>query len=191
MAFIVNAGAVGQRLVIPHWKKDKQWADRFMPEIKGILGLYLIGEAPYEEDATRNTDLIVLRMEAVRIGVRVRKTYYEKEYPYEFTIRTSRPSGAKTELTKMVEGWGQYFFYGFSDTAGQRLSSWCLLDMNKFRLWLNRHLFHNGGKMPGIAKSNGDKSSDFRAFNRNEIEKLHPGFIVGKLLPPKQTAGTT
>ena len=55
-----------------NWKNDKRWSDRFLPEIKGIIGTHLITEPPYEEDAERNTDLMVLRL-AIRIGCRVRK----------------------------------------------------------------------------------------------------------------------
>ena len=97
------------------WQKDKRWSDRFLPEIKRILGEHLISEPPIEEDAERNTDLMVLRLDAVRIGCRVRKYEYLKQYGDEFTIRAGRPTGAKTELTKIIEGWGNYFFYGFSD----------------------------------------------------------------------------
>lgn len=42
-------------------------------EIKSVLGMRLIGEPPIEEDRERNTDLIVLKMEAVRVGCRIRE----------------------------------------------------------------------------------------------------------------------
>ena len=59
-----------------NWEQDKRWSDRFLPEIKRILGEHLIAEPPVEEDAERNTDLIVLRLDAVRIACRVRKFQY-------------------------------------------------------------------------------------------------------------------
>ena len=31
------------------WKTDKRWSDKFLPEIKSILGMRLIGEASVEE----------------------------------------------------------------------------------------------------------------------------------------------
>src|SRR4030042_5530071 len=105
------------------WGRDKQWSDRFIPEIKGILGQYLIGEAK-EEDQERNTDLIVLKMEVVRVACRIRKYEYIIKYGDEFTIRSSRPSGAKTELTKILEGWGNYLFYGFSNEHENQLYKW-------------------------------------------------------------------
>ena len=116
------------------WKADKRWSDRFLPEIKAILGTHLIGEPPVEEDAERNTDLMVLKMEAVRIGCRIRRHKYLVAFGNEFTIRAGRPSGAKTELAKIVEGWGDYFFYGFSNAEHHELAAWFLGDLRVFRL---------------------------------------------------------
>ena len=147
------------------WQRDKKWADKFLPEIKSILGRYLIGEAPREEDAEHNTDLIVLKMDAVRIGCRMRKYDYLIMYGDEFTIRSGRPSGMKTELTKIIEGWGDYFFYGFSDADETQIARWTLADMKVFRLWYNRKLARaKSMSFPGIKKDNSDGSSSFVAF---------------------------
>ncbi len=159
-----------------NFKIDKKWSDRFLPEIKPILGLHLIGEPPLEEDMERNTDLIVLKMDSVRIGCRIRKHNYIYKYGNEFTIRKSRPSGNKSELAKVIEGWGDYLFYGFSDENEEKLHSWILGDLKVFRLWFNRQILKLG-KMPGIYKNNTDNSSDFIAFNINE---LPDNFIIGK-----------
>jgi len=146
------------------WKDDKRWSDRFLPEIKSILGRHLIGEPAREEDAERNTDLIVLRMEAVRIACRVRRHDYLAKYADEFTIREGRPSGTKTELTKIVEGWGDFFFYGFADEPEIALARWTLANLKVFRLWFMQHLAAHGGKLPGTQQANKDGSSWFRAF---------------------------
>jgi hypothetical protein len=151
---------------VQQWQADKRWYDRFIPEIKGILGVHLIGEPPMEEDAERNTDLMVLKLDAVRIGCRIRKHQYAARYGSEFTIRAGRPSGTKTELTKIIEGWGDYFFYGFSDPDEYSLSAWVLLDLKMFRSWFVRELSKlPPGQFPGIAKNNTDTSSNFAAFN--------------------------
>jgi hypothetical protein len=155
------------------WKEDKRWSDKFLPEIKQILGLYLIGEPPIEEDSERNTDLIVLKMEAVRIACRIRRYEYFSKYPNEITIREGRPSGTKTELTKIIEGWGDYFFYGFSDESEENLVLWRLCDLKAFRIWLMRYLCEFK-KLPGIPKNNIDNSSSFRAFDADII----PNFII-------------
>ena len=63
-----------------------------------------------------------------------------KQYGSEFTIRAGRPSGAKTELTKIIEGWGDYFFYGFADPTEIYLAQWLIGSLNAFRLWHSREL---------------------------------------------------
>jgi len=151
------------------WETDKKWSDTFIPEIKGILGLHLIGEPSVEDDQERNTDLIVLRMEAVRIGCRVRRPEFIEKYRNEFTIRAGRPSGAPTELTKIIMGWGDYFFYGISDYDEATLKIWHLCDYKIFRLWFNRYLVSNNGKCPGAQQQNKDKSSTFLAFKFNQL----------------------
>lgn len=167
-----------------NWKDDKRWSDKFLPEIKMILGLHLIGEPPIEEDCERNTDLIVLKMDAVRIACRIRRYEYFSKYPNEITIRSSRPSGIKTELTKILEGWGDYFFYGFSDESETRLISWKLCRLTAFRIWFQRQSYINKGDIPGMGKNNSDNSSAFLAFKANTI----PDFIMAYKVKRQEAA---
>jgi len=158
------------------WEKDKRWSDRYLDEIKAILGVHLIGEPPVEEDQERNTDLTVLRMNPVRIGVRIRRKEYLERYAGEFTIRADRPNGHKTELAKIIEGWGDYFFYGFGGDEG--LLRWALCDLNVFRTWFNRQLIRmDKGKYPGVLKTNHDNSSSLLAFSFSEMPD---NFIIAK-----------
>jgi hypothetical protein len=167
-----------RRLSMADWKDDKKWSDRFLVEIKRILGEHLISEPPIEEDMQHNTDLIVLRLNAVRIACRIRTYGYFEEYPHDITIRSDRPSGIKTELTKIIEGWGDYLFYGFSNKDESGLCSWKLISLNNFRLWFNRQIIQMGpGKLPGIEKDCHDGSAKFRAFNTS---KMPPAVIFKK-----------
>lgn len=168
------------------WEKDKKWSDQFMPEVKRHCGEHLIGAAPIEEDRERNTDLIVLGMAAVRIGVRIRtKEYWYKQngaYRNEFTIRSSRPkSGNKTELQKIREGWGDYFFYGFEGEDGA-LKAWTLCKLGHFRVMLSAHQTFN---IPiGTTKNNSDGSSDFVAY---KWAQFGPEFIIAQSMPADAT----
>ena len=152
------------------WQTDKAASDRLLPEIKAVLGPHLIGAAPIEEDQRRNTDLIVLKMEPVRVACRVRAFEYLGQYPYEFTIRSDRPSGAKTELAKVVEGWGDYLFYGFAAEDGHSLAAWLLGDLTVFRRWYADQLAAlPAGDLPGALHYNRDRSSAFRAFKAADL----------------------
>lgn len=152
------------------WKQDKQWADQFMPGIKKILGLHLIGEASEDEDQERNTDLIVLKMEAVRIACRLRRPEYYTRYKDEFTIRTSRRGGIKTELAKIIEKFGDYIFYGIASEEPGILKCYTLANLNVFRLSHSQMLAKlPAGVYPGIEKSNRDGSSGFRVFKWSDF----------------------
>ena len=158
------------------WQTDKAEADELLPNIKFILGRYLIGSAPAEEDQRRNTDLIVLNMQPVRVACRIRRFEYLADYRDEFTIRSDRPSGAKTELAKVVEGWGDYLFYGFAAEDGRSLAAWFLADLVVFRRWFNEAITAlPAGALPGTLHHNRDESSSFRAF---QVADLPPEFII-------------
>ena len=104
-------------------ERDFDWQRGLIPEVKRILANYLIAEAPPAEDMQRNTDLIVLRLDTVRVACRLRRHEYLARYGDQFTIRTSRPSGAQTELAKMLSGWGDYLFYGFASADAGELAA--------------------------------------------------------------------
>lgn len=162
---------------MPPWQSDKNWSGKFVPELKRICGEHLIGEAPQEEDAEHNTDLIVLRLEAVRIACRVRKHKYVAKYGGEFTIRCSRPKGVKTELAKIIEGWGDYLLYAFANEPESELASWVLGDLKVFRSWFANQLVRNSGALPGELCPNSDGSSQFRAFH---LSDMPAGFIKAR-----------
>jgi hypothetical protein len=156
------------------WEKNKRWSDQFLPEIKRILGEYLISEPPVEEDAERNTDLIVLRLDAVRIACRVRNHRYLQAYSDEITIRNKVASNNKTELTKIVEGWGDYFFYGFANETETQLAHWILGDLKALRLYIARCLLQK--QQPWIAemKNIDCLPSTFVIFRYRDI----PNFLI-------------
>jgi len=158
------------------WQSDKRWADRFMDEIKPVLGFYFIGPANEEEDQFRNTDLVVLKMNAIRIACRIRRNEFLQKYANEFTIRAGRPSGVKTELAKIIEGWGDYLFYGFANQSETSLDAWILGDLTAFRAWYTRAIIHSKGQVPGSFHVNPDKSSSFFAF---DLDDMPENFIVG------------
>lgn len=170
------------------WELDKNWASRFIAQIKGIVGKCLIREAPYEDDALRNTDLMVLTFpDGIRIGCRVRrpKLYNGddtfQKYRNEFTIRSSRGSGAKTELEKIIEGWGHYFFYGISDPEEKSLRSYILGDLKIFRSWFINKVTTCPGNA-GVEKANRDGTTRFKAFR---IDEMPTGFLLARYPKPE------
>jgi hypothetical protein len=169
-------------------QRDFDGQRRYIPAMKRIVGEYLVGEAPPEEDMQHNTDLIVLRLEAVRIACRVRDFEYlsRRNYANEFTLRSGRPSGIQTELQKVLAGWGDFILYGFKrEDDSPELAAWVLGDLKVFRLWCFQWLVEHRGVVPGNEVPNTDHSSKFRAFT---IEELPPSFVRGRLTCPVPVA---
>lgn len=154
---------------------DFDWQTALVPEVKRIIANYLVSESPIEEDMHHATDLMVLRLDTTRVAVRLRRHSYLKDYGGEFTVREGRPAGTKTELAKILEGWGDYVFYGFATTDEQGLAAWVLGDLSVFRLWHHREAW--AGRHPGGRNHNNDGSSWFRAYR---IENLPDEFVVAR-----------
>ena len=158
---------------------DFQWGQRFLDEVIQIIAPIILRPAPYEDDAFRNTDLMVLNAaNESRIGVRIRRPDYWPQYADEFTIRSGRHNGTKTELRKILEGWGRYFFYGIADDAEEHLRCYFLGDLNVFRGYFVDHVVRYSGAVPGVEKSNHDGSSVFRVFKIADMPSHPERFCV-------------
>jgi len=153
------------------WKLNKNWSDRFLLQIKAIIGMCFVDEAPLLEDQKHNTDLVVLKLNSIRIACRVRKHPYclNDNYKNQFTIR-SFSNSHKTELHKIMDGWGDYIFYGFSDENEKWLHRWVIGNLNIFReffgnSWQNAINFgdeiHNNDNTGGTAFNVSDFPSGF------------------------------
>lgn len=118
--------------------RNRNWSDKFLPEVQHIVGRHLLDAAPALNDMREATDLMMLNARDKRIAVRIRRHGVANIFPYQFTIRAKVASGAKTELAKIVEGNGDWMFYGHSNATGSGLELWWLIDLNVFRSALIR-----------------------------------------------------
>jgi len=127
-----------------NFKEDKLRVDKFEPQIKAICGQVFIKTAPKKVDCEEAADLIVLEINPIRIACRVRYNEFLENYGDEFTIRSDRPSGVKTELEKILEGWCDYNFYAFADKTDTYIKQWIIGNLNIFRveytalMWANK-----------------------------------------------------
>lgn len=144
------------------WMRDKKQSDIYLPEVKRILGEFVIFEGTTRQDQFENTDLIVLTANQIRIGVRIRNPGFLTKYGHEFTVRCARPNGTKTELEKIMDGWGDYFFYGHGD--GARLVAWGIGRLEELRRHIMLERLIYGDTYPRPTKTNHDGSSAFVAF---------------------------
>lgn len=157
------------------YRADRQWSDRFIPQIKSIVGPLLLDAAPFELDAKEATDLMVFRARDMRIAARIRRHGFFDNYGNEFTIRARRDSGAETELSKIVNGWGDWLFYGHADERASQITQWMLIDLDHFRAGLIRSSM-NGHVLRTGDKPNGD-GTYFKWFDARSFPK-HPKLLV-------------
>ena len=144
-----------------------------MTEIKHLIVDLLIKEGSPEEDQKQNTDLLLLNFVSCKISCRVRKFEYLK-FKEEFTIRSKSKTGAETEIQKIIQGFGDFFFYGFADQEEKKICHWRLIDLKRFRLYFARLSFFG---VLGQTKKNNDGSSDFLVFRYSDFP---PDLIFAK-----------
>lgn len=167
------------------YRKNREWADRFIPQIKRIVGPYLLDTTPNDIDVTQAADLMIFTARDMRIAARVRRPGYSSGFLYEFTIRAQLDNGVKTELQKIVDGWGDWFFYGHADIAEEFIEYWWLVDLHAFRASLIRTAM-NGTKVKCGQKSNGD-GTHFKWFDLRSFPDEPPILVAGSQILPAMT----
>lgn len=116
------------------YRKNRVWSDQYLDQIQRILGPILFQIADDETDMTQATDLHVLKAQPVAIACRVRRMNKNfSRFKNEFTIRAERPNGRKTELAKILDGFGDYYFYGWVDEQADRVAYYTVFDIDLFR----------------------------------------------------------
>jgi hypothetical protein len=156
------------------YARDREWSDRYIPAISTIVGPRLLVPAPFEVDAKQATDLIVLRARDMTIAARVRRHGFADRYPYEFTIRSRRDNGTKTELSKIVDGWADWMFYGHAAREGDGFDRWFLVDLHALRAAFIRDGMKAESEIKWEEKSNGDGTH----FVALDLRSFRPSILV-------------
>jgi hypothetical protein len=164
------------------YAENREWSDKYIPAICRIVGQYLLTPSDFKKDTTQNTDLIVFDARDMRIAARTRdKERYFTKYPYDFTIRSRVKSGATTEFDKVINGFGDWLFYGFVDDDVNKIDHWWLIDLSIFRASLIRRHQH---KLIYKELPNGDGTS-FYAFDLRSFPSYPPILVASSHELPK------
>ncbi len=143
---------------------DRRWSDIFIPAVKQIVGPLLLEVSSFDVDTKQAADMIVLNARDKAIAVRVRRPGYADRYPFEFTIRAERDSGTKTELEKIVDGFGDWMFYGHAQEDSVNINRWMVIDLHAWRAVLIR-------KQAPCKKQNNGDGTHFVAFDVRDLPK--------------------
>jgi hypothetical protein len=123
---------------MPSYREDRDFEKRLIPHVRRAIGEWLILPASTIEDQRHATDFFggrSLLAKGNRIASRVRRNKFAK-HPFleQFTIRYARPfTGAETEYSKILAGWGEYIFYAFANIREQALMRWWIGRLETFR----------------------------------------------------------
>lgn len=154
---------------------DWNWSNQFIPDIKKILTknaqIFLnIEIANAQDDMERATDFIVT-VSSGQVAVRIRRDGYSNKYR-DWTIRSFRSSGTKTELEKIRQGFASWYLYLW--TTNNQIADWVLIDLNKVR---SKGLLD----IPRKQIPNKDKQTYFIAVPINEIKQN--GCLIDEFQP--------
>lgn len=149
-----------------NYSVNRAWADKMTPHVNRIVGPYLLETTPDQVDMKEGSDLWVIGGRDKRIAVRVRRAGYAERYPFDFTVRSAVPSGVTTELEKLVNGFGDWMFYGHASVDETSISHWMLIDLAAWRAHLIRWALKrkNPNDRLWTAQSN-DDGTKFAAFD--------------------------
>jgi hypothetical protein len=161
------------------YRTDRDWSDLMIPQIKQIVGPHLIQESNLEADIQQATDLMILSGRDIRIAARVRRPGYLPRFKYDFTIRSRRESGAETEFSKIIEGWGDWLFYGHAE-QNSWISVYWIIDLRVFRA----ELIRTGPKLLGPETANGDGTF----FIPCDVRKFPTRMLIGSSEPLSEAA---
>ena len=117
---------------------DKQfsWQAGYIDEVVRLIAPYIITLSRPEVDKNENGDLEIVFPRNGTVGVRLRKEGAAK-FAGQVTFRSRSMYGGKTEITKIIEGYGDYFFYGHVSPTGV-IWHWYLLNLNEVRAAFTR-----------------------------------------------------
>lgn len=112
---------------------DRKWADRFIPQIRGILQkvgwIVLNIEVSSQEDDNKRAVDILLKVDTGHIACRIRGAEYASYH--DLTIRARRKNGVMTELEKLRKRTVRWYLYCYTDEADQNIAEWYLIDIFK------------------------------------------------------------
>lgn len=140
-----------------------------------------------EQDMTEAADLDITNdIDHFMTALRLRNTQYAFRYPNEFTVRREYYAGHKTEYQKIMEGFGDFMFYGFHNFGD--IPRWIFLNLDIYR---DEHYFDEdtGVYLPKDhlryeIKNNKDNRNNFISYdllsfqNRKDLLVDHsPGYF--------------
>ncbi|MCP3898610.1 MAG: hypothetical protein GY707_02625 [Desulfobacteraceae bacterium] len=153
-----------------NYQKQREWSDKYLGQIKNIVGPLMLEESSFEIDTQQATDLVMVKGKNKDIACRVRKPGYFNNFKYEFTVRKKNKYGYNTELRKIINGYADWAFYGHVNKSDE-IHAWYVIDLNVFRSnlisrpdFIKLHRKEQSNKLSGDTQFS---AFDIRSFTKN------------------------
>ena len=161
------------------FRKDLIWSDTFKGQISETLTIVLASKilrfvtaSDYKDkkEATDMEPFVDMANNAGSVGVRMRRGDIKYR---DLTLRSWRISNVKTELEKVIEGWGRWYFYGWA--SGHRVGEWMVLCMDTLRksglLSRDRRIIKNRDNTSGFSVVSFNELSTVKCIVKCKIVK--------------------
>lgn len=146
------------------YKENRAFADNWNPALSQIITeniatIATVKAAAHVADKRTCTDFVVTTSSGNTIAARIRRPDVSAKFR-DFTLR-AKAGGARTELEKIRDGYGDWFIYAWTGDRGAVID-WMLVDLNKMR---------SSGLLATDRKviDNTDGETGFVAFKRSEL----------------------
>ena len=113
------------------------WQERYIGTVVQLIAPHLITVSSPEVDKNKNGDLEIAFPRNGTVAVRLRTQKYA-QYAGEVTFRSRSKHNGKTEISKIIDGYGDYFFYGHVGSENI-IWYWHLLSLNEVRASFTRN----------------------------------------------------
>jgi len=151
------------------------WQAQYIDEVIRLIAPHIITVSRPEVDKNENGDLELAFPRNGTVSVRLRTPRYAR-YAGDITFRSRSKNGGYTELSKLIDGYGDYFFYGHVSDNGQ-LWFWHLLSLNSVRAAFTRY--------PRLLRRDENKNPDGTRFLVFKPEEDFPSAILAQEGPRK------
>lgn len=108
-----------------------KWQQALIPQVVYLIAPHLIQVSTHEVDCNEAGDLTIIFPRNGTVAVRLR-TPKAVKYIGDFTLRSRTAYNAKSEVSKIIDGKADFFFYGHVDQS-DRIWYWHLIDCQKMR----------------------------------------------------------
>jgi len=118
-------------------------------------------------DLCEATDVYISPRTHTGMRIRRHKFFCNAEYRNQFTVRWKLPSGTRTEIDKIRDGYADWFFYGFLNEDENDIIQFVLINFDIFRYVTDPKRKYY--VQPEFIFDNVDGSSTLAAFGINQF----------------------